>query len=59
MSDGFNHVPGAGFAFGADHGCAFGYATESFAQVAAAADKWDAKGVFFDVVGAVGGGEDF
>ena len=59
VSDSFNNVPSAGFAFSADHGCTFGYATEGFAQVAAAADKWDAEGVFFDVMGAIGGGEDF
>ena len=59
MSDGFNHISRTSFAFGTDHGCAFGYATEGFAQVAAAADKWYSKGVFFDVMGAVGRGEDF
>ena len=54
-----NNVTGAGFTLCADHGCAFGDAAQGFAEVAAAADKGGGEGVFFDVVGVVGGGEDF
>ena len=57
--DGVNYVAGAGFALGADHGGAFGDAAQGFAEVARAADEWDLEGVFVDVVGFVGGGEDF
>lgn len=59
MADGFDHVAGAGFAFGPDHGGAFGDSAERFAEVAAAADEGGAEGGFFDVVGRVGEGEDF
>ena len=52
-------VAGAGFALGADHGCAFGDAAEGFAQVARAADEGRLEGVLVDVVGLVGGGEHF
>jgi hypothetical protein len=55
----FDDVAGAGFTLGADHGGAFGDTAEGFAEVAAAADEGDAEGVFFNVVGRVGGGEDF
>jgi hypothetical protein len=57
--DGLDDVAGAGLALGADHGGAFGDAPQGFAQVAAAADEGHFKGVFFDVVDCVGGGEDF
>jgi hypothetical protein len=57
--DGVDDVAGAGFAFGADHGRAFGDAAQSFAQVARAADEGRLEGVLVDVVGLVGGGEDF
>lgn len=59
MADGFDYVAGAGFAFGADHGGAFGDAAQGFAEVAATADEGDGEGVFFYVVEGVGGGEDF
>lgn len=59
MTDGFDDVAGAGFTFGADHGCAFGDATEGFAEVAASADEGDGEGVFFYVVEGVGWGENF
>lgn len=58
MPDGFYDVPGAGFALGADHGGTFRYAAEGFTEITAATDKGDSEGVFFDVVGGVGGGED-
>jgi hypothetical protein len=47
------------FAFGADHGCAFGDAAQGFAEIARAANEGDGEGVLIDVVGFVGGGEDF
>jgi hypothetical protein len=59
MSDGFDDVAGAGFAFCADHGCTFGNAAQGFAEAAAAADEGDAEGVFGDVVDCISGGEDF
>lgn len=59
VSDGFDHVAGASFAFGADHCGAFGASAEGFAEVARAAYEWDGESVFIDVVGVVGGGEDF
>lgn len=59
VAHGFNDVAGPGLAFGADHGGAFGDAAEGFAQVAAAAHEGNAEGVFLDVVGCVGWGEDF
>jgi hypothetical protein len=57
--DGVDDVTGAGLALGADHGCAFGDAAEGFAEVARAADKGCGEGMLVDVVGLVGGGEDF
>ena len=57
--DGVDYVAGAGFALGADHGGAFGDAAQGFAQVAGAADEGDFEGVLVDVVGFVGGSEDF
>ena len=51
--------PVPGFALGADHGCAFGDAAKSFAEVAGAADEGCREGVLVDVVGLVGRGEDF
>jgi hypothetical protein len=59
VADGFDDVAGAGLAFCADHGRAFGDATEGFAEAAAAADEGDAEEVFGDVVDGVGWGEDF
>jgi hypothetical protein len=59
VADCLDDVAGAGFAFGADHGCAFADAAEGFAEVAAAAHEGDGEGVLLDVVGVVGGGEDF
>ena len=57
--DGVDHVAGAGFALGADHGRAFGDAAQGFAQIARAADKGGREGVLVDVVSFVGGGEHF
>ncbi len=59
MLDGVDNVPGAGLAFGADHGCAFGDAAQSFAQIARAADEGDVEGVLVDVMGFVGRREHF
>jgi hypothetical protein len=56
---GLDNVAGAGFALGADHGCAFADAAEGFAEVAAAADKGRLESGFGDVVDGVGGCEDF
>ena len=57
--DGVDDVSGAGFALGADHGCAFGDAAQGFAQVAGSADERRLEGVLVDVVLFVGGSEDF
>ena len=57
--DGVDDVAGAGLAFGANHGCAFGDAAEGFAEVARAADEGRGEGVLVDVEGLVGRGEDF
>jgi hypothetical protein len=54
-----DNVAGAGLAFGADHGCAFGDAAEGFAEVACAADEGGGEGVLVDVVDLIGRGEDF
>ena len=59
MADGLDDVARAGFTFRANHCRAFGNAAEGFAEVAAAADEGDLEGVLFDVVGWIGGGEDF
>ena len=56
---GVDDVAGAGLALGADHGCALGDAAEGLAEVARAADEGRGEGVLVDVVGLVGGGEDF
>ena len=57
--DGLDDVAGAGLALGADHGGAFGDASQGFAQVATAADEGHFEGVLFHVVDCVGGGQDF
>src|SRR5258708_39903991 len=59
MFYGVDYVAGAGFALGADHGCAFGDAAQSFSEIARSTDEWDFEGVLVDVVGFVGGSEDF
>ena len=56
---GVDHVAGAGFALGADHGRAFGDAPQSLAQIARAADEGSGEGVLVDVVRLVGGGQNF
>ena len=56
---GVDHVAGAGFALGADHGRAFGDAAQGLAQVARAADEGRGEGVLVDVVRLVGGGQHF
>ena len=57
--DGVDDVAGTGFTLGADHGGAFGDAAQGFSEIARAADEWDLEGVLVDVVGFVGGSEDF
>jgi hypothetical protein len=57
--DGFDDVASAGFALCANHGCAFGNATEGFAEVAAAADEGSFEVVLCDMVKVVGRSEDF
>ncbi len=57
--DGVDDIAGAGFALGANHGRALGDAAQGLAQVARAADEGRGEGVLVDVVGLVGGGEDF
>lgn len=59
VPDGFYNIPGAGFTFCADHCGTFRDTAERFTEVTTAADEGDGEGVFFDVVGGVGGGEDF
>jgi GntR family transcriptional regulator len=54
MAHGLNNVPSPGFAFCADHGCAFTDAPQSFTQVAAAADEGHLEQVFVDVVFFIG-----
>ncbi len=51
--------PGASFTLGANHGCAFGDAAQSFAEIARAADEGNFEGVLVHVMSFVGGGEDF
>ena len=57
--DRLDDITGAGFTLGADHGGAFADAAEGFAEVTAPTHEWDGEGVLLDVVGVVGGGEDF
>ena len=54
-----DNVAGAGLAFGANQGGAFGDAAERFAKVARAADERRGEGVLVDVIHLVGGSEDF
>lgn len=59
MANGFDDVTGSGFTFGADHSGAFGASAEGFTEVPGSADEGDSEGVLVNVVGVVGGGEDF
>lgn len=59
MSDGLYDVACSCLALCPDHSSALGYTTQGLAQVAAAADEGDAKGVLLDVVGVVRWGKDF
>ena len=59
MANSLDDIAGAGFAFGADHRRPFGDATESLAKVTATADEGGGEGVFFHMVGMVGGCENF
>ena len=59
VADGFDDVARARFAFGANHGGAFGDAAEGFAQISRAAHERDFEAVLPDVVLVVGGCEHF
>src|SRR5208283_269401 len=59
VADGFDHVAGAGFALGADHGGAFGDTAQGLTEIARATDEGDAIIVLPDVIFLVGGSEDF
>ena len=59
VADGMDYVPGASFAFRANHGCAFGDAAQSFSEIAGAADEGNTEGLFIDVMDLVGRGENF
>ena len=59
LTTGVDNVSSTGFTFGADHGCAFGDAAQSFAEIARAADERNFEGMLIDMVGFVGGGEHF
>jgi len=50
VAHGLDDVAGAGFALGADHGGAFGYATERFTQVTTATDERNLELVLVDVI---------
>jgi hypothetical protein len=57
--DRVNDIAGSGFAFGANHGCAFGDAAQSFAEIACTAYEWNFEGVLINVMSFVGGSQDF
>ncbi len=59
VADGLDDVAGAGFALGADHRRSFADPAEGLAKVGGAADEWDLERPLVDVVGLVGGREDF
>ena len=59
MANGFDHVAGAGFALGADHGRAFTDTAQSFAKITRSADERNAEIVLPDVIFFVGGRQDF
>ena len=59
VAHGFHHVAGSGFALGANHGRALGYAPQGLAQIAAAADEGHLEVVLPDVMRLVGGGQYF
>src|SRR5438874_1428216 len=51
-------VTGSGFTLGPDHGCAFGDAAQSLAQITGATDKRDLEGMLVNVVLFVGRRQD-
>jgi hypothetical protein len=57
--DGVNDVSRAGLTLGANQGSALGNATERFAEIAGSADEGNGEGMFINMVGFVGGGENF
>ena len=59
MTHGLDHIPGAGFSLGADHGCTLANATQGFTQVAASANEWNLEVVLEDMVLLVRRGEHF
>ena len=59
VADGVDHVSGAGFAFGANHGRAFGDAAQGLAEVAGSADEGNFEGMLVDVMSFVRGSKDF
>jgi hypothetical protein len=58
VSDGLDNISCSRLALCADHGGAFRNTAESFAEVAAAADEWDAERMLLDVVSVVRGSQD-
>src|SRR5260370_109498 len=57
MSNGFDHVPGPGLTFGANHGRTFGDSSQRLTKVATAADERNLERVLVDMVLLVGGRE--
>ena len=54
VANGLDNVARAWFAFGADHGCAFGNAAQGFAKIFRSADEWYFEFRFVDVQFVVG-----
>ncbi len=54
-----DHVAGSGLTFGTDHGCAFGNASEGFAEITGATDERNFESMLIHVVGLVGRSENF
>jgi hypothetical protein len=50
-----HNIARTGFAFGPDHGCAFGNSPQGFAQIARTANKWDFERMLVDMVSFIGG----
>jgi len=59
MSNGFDHITSSCFTLCANHCGTFADPTQSFSEIAAAADEGDTERMLFNVVGVVGGSEDF
>ena len=58
MAHRLDHIAGARFPLGADHGRALGNAPQGLAQIPGPADKGDLEPGFVNMVRVVGGGED-